>query len=387
MDQRSEYLIQLLEKIGAPLMEAIADVSARQPQEETGDDARKIAELLARTIQVSIDIGKNMDLSAQEDQGESVRVALAALAGSIVAEQYKHSGQVPDDQSLNRITSALQAVMTFSENFVPSEENTERLKQIKAQGQPVDARQTDIQYIQAFIPAVNAIGDFSFGEPEQKLVQEVADRLTKKAMTLRESIFADSLSPDDQKFIELALLRSLTSIYSECHRAETGRLVKSGAQTETGGASLTPVWTAFDVRAAMLETLGTSLAPQNAASGTSDKAPQAPAEKVEPPPAQAPPPEPPAKPPTQPPAETGSNPLSMFAKPKEDSPPAPTAPPPVETPPESPPESPTQPPAPPPAEPPPTQAAPPPPEQQEQEQQQGGGPMSFFKSGDKSEKE
>ncbi len=382
MDQRSEYLIQLLEKIGAPLMEAIADVSARQPQGEaenaTGNDARKIAELLAKTIQVSIDIGKNMDLSTQEDQGESVRVALAALAGSIVAEQYKHSSQVPDDQSLNRITSALQAVMTFSENFVPSEENTERLKQIKAQGQPVDGRQTDIQYIQAFIPAVNAIGDFSFGEPEQKLVQEVADRLTQKAMVLREAIFTTSLSPDDQKRIELALLRSLVSIYSECHRAETGKLAQAGAQPpEAGAASLTPVWAAFDVRAAMLETLGASLAPQNAASGTGNKAPQAPAEKVEPPPVSDPPP---PEPPTQPPAEAGSNPLSMFAKPKEDSPPTPTAPPPVETPPEPP----AQPPAPPPAEPPPTQAAPPPPEQQEQ--QQGGGPMSFFKSGDNSEK-
>ncbi|GJL85730.1 MAG: hypothetical protein DHS20C02_15050 [Micavibrio sp.] len=371
MDKRSEYLIQLLEKIGAPLMEAIADVSTRQPQDEAGDDAKKIAALLAKTVQVSIDIGKNMDLASQEDQGESIRVALAALAGSVVAEQYKHGGQVPDDQALARITGALQAVMTFSENFIPSEENTERLKQIKAQGQLVDARQTDIQYIQAFIPAVNAIGNFSFGQPEQKLVQEVADRLTSKAMVLRESIFAGSLSPDDQKRIELALLRSLASIYAECHRAETSRLTQFDAgQNETGGASMAPVWAAFDVRAAMLETLGTSLAPQNASSGTGNKAP-APAEPQ--PTTETPPTEPPAQP-VQPPAEAGSTPLSMFAKPKD------SAAPPTQTP-EAPPAAPETPPQPEQPLPPAEQTAPPP-----TQQQQDGDPMSFFKSGDNSEK-
>lgn len=353
MDQRSEYLIQLLEKIGAPLMEAIADVSARQAQENpanaVGDEAKKIAELLAKAVQVSINIGKNMDLASQEDQGESIRVALAALAGSIVAEQYKHSGKVPDDQGLSRAATALQAVMTFSENFVPSEESTQRLKQIKAQGLPVDARQADIQCIQAFIPVVNAIGDFSFGQPEQKLVQEVADRLTKKAMVLRESVFAGLLSVDEQKYTELALLRALATIYSECHRAETRKLIQPGGrQTEAGTASLTPVWNAFDIRAAMLETLGAGLATQGSATATDSKPPAAP--QTQPPPQ-------PAKPPTA----TASTPLSMFAKPKEQAPPV------------NPPASKDTPPSP---------EQPPPPKSQ-----QGGSPMSFFKSDDKSEQE
>ncbi|HHK74943.1 MAG TPA: hypothetical protein ENJ57_07245 [Rhizobiales bacterium] len=382
MDQRSEYLTQLLEKIGVPLMEA---VSARQGagtgEGVTDHDAREVAALLAKTIQVSIDIGKNMDLGALEDQGESVRVALAALAGSIVAEQYKHSGQVPDDQGLGRITTALQAVMTFSENFVPSAENTARLKQIKAQGAPVDTQQTGIQYIQAFIPVVNAIGDFSFGEPEQRLVQDVADRLTKKAMALRESIFIDLLSPDDQKFIELALLRSLTLIYSACHRTETGKLMQSGA-AQTGSASMTSVWTSFDMRAAMLETLGAGLVPKSsaAASGAGDKAPAVTVSEKppeQPPLPQTPPPPPPPQSTETQQAETGGNPMSMFAKPKEDSPPAA---------PEVPPEAPSSPPTPPtpPAETTPLPAEPPvqPPAQKES----GGDPMSFFKSGDKSEK-
>ncbi len=355
MDHRSEYLVQLLEKIGGPLMEAITDVSARQqvnmPESPAGDEARKMAELLAKAVQVSINIGRNMDLATHADQGESVRVALAALAGSIVAEQYRHSGKVPDDNGLGRITAALQAVMTFSENFIPSPESTQRLKQIAATGAPVDPHQADIQYLQAFIPVVNAIGDFSFGLPEQKLVQEVADRLTKRAMTLRESVFSGLVSADDQKYAELALLRTLAALYSECHRTETRKLAQQGAG-QPGGVSIAPVWSAFELRVAMLETLGSELAKQQGTSSASSKSPipvaPAAAAPVTPPQSVAPPP-----PPASPPPASG-NPLSMFAKPK-DSPPAqpPQSPPPAQSPPANP-------------------------------GQGGGGPMSFFKSGDKS---
>lgn len=359
MDHRSEYLVQLLEKIGGPLMEAITDVSARQqgnmPESPAGDEAQKMAELLAKSVQVSINIGRNMDLATHADQGESVRVALAALAGSIVAEQYRYSGKVPDDNGLGRIAAALQAVMTFSENFIPSPESTQRLKQIAATGTPVDPHQADIQYLQAFIPVVNAIGDFSFGLPEQKLVQEVADRLTKRAMTLRESIFANLVSADDQKYAELALLRTLAALYSECHRTETRKLAQQGAG-QPGGVSIAPVWSAFELRVAMMETLGSELAKRQGASSTGAKSPipVAPAATapVPPPPLPQEPPKPlPSAPPTAPPA--AANPLSMFAKPKE------------------------QPPAEPPQSSPPAQSPP-------ASSGQGGGPMSFFKSGDKS---
>ncbi len=351
MDQHSEYLIQLLEKIGVPLMVAITEVSdsgeepsAESPDELAGQDAQKIAELLARAVQVSIDIGKNMDLAAAVDQGESVRVALAALSGPMVAGYYKQNRRIPADQDLKRIVTALQAVMTFSENFVPSPENTQRLEQIKAQGVPVDAMQVNIQYIQAFLPAVNAIGVFPFGRPEKKLMQDVSDRLVKEATRLRESVFGTSLPSDDQKFTELALLRSLACIYAECHRAETSRLMAMDevartkqAESEGGALSLEPVWTAFDLRASMLEALGLGLGPgAQGASGQTEKepvAPEAPAETPPPvkeqtlPPAQeqaatepSPPPiaaePPPSEKQESPPAQESSGPMSFFKPPK-----------------------------------------------------------------------
>ncbi len=373
MDQRSQYLIQILEKMGAPIMAAIADVSTKQPGNEASatsaddlaaGDAQKAAELLAKSVQVSIDIGQNMDLATHDDQGESVRVALAALAGSIVAEQYRHYERIPSEQDSKRLVSALQAVMTFSENFAPTEDNTQRLKTLEAQGEAVDSKQTDIQYIQAFIPAVNAIGAFSFGQPEQKLMQDVADRLTKKAMALRETIFGDSLSGDEQKYAELALLRSLGNLYSECHKAETEKMTAN-----PDSSSLDAVWSGFEVRASLLETLGAGFVPEQNAGQTS-KAPAI--EEKAPPPPTEPPAESAAPAPQQ--EQDGGNPMSMFAKPKEDG--APPAAPPTETaaqPPEPPPETPPEPPVQPPREPPP------------QEQQQGSGPMSFFKKGDESE--
>jgi len=312
--------------------------------------------------------------------------------------------------------------MTFSENFVPSAESVQRLEQLAADGSPTDTRQATIQYIHAFIPVVSAIGDFPFGQPEQKLIQDVSERLTKKAMALRETIFGATLSGDNQKFAELALLQGLGDIYAGCHLAETKRLTSMGDQARetAGGMSMDPVWKAFEVKASMLEALGAALVP-NKGGGAQTQAPSqaAPPPATEPvaqtpPPAAPPATPPPAAPPTTPPPQTeaasaqnenppNTNPMSLFAKPKEQAPAAPPVAPPAEpsaaeTPPPPPAEPPADqaappavPPAVPPAAPPPAEPPQQPPPQAENPQQtdeKSQGPMGFFKkpSGDSENK-
>ena len=423
MDQRANYLLQILETIGSPLMSAIIAGTAPDSQENPQQDAQAIAALLGKTVEASIELGNIMDINPAEAQDDTLRVALAGLAGPLVAAQYSKRAQVPESVDLKKMTSSLQAVLTFSDNFSPTAETVERLKNLQANGQPVDEYQTQIQYMQALMPVVEAIAAFPFGQAEAKLIMDVSDKLVKKSVELREALLPGVSDEAVQKRIELGLLRVLGGLYSACHKIETQKAMSMSEDQRAAGLSMDPVWKGFDVRCAMLEALAGSMVPGVSAAGAGSKSPAPPvAPQVPPAAAEAPPPAsppttpppvqeqppaapaapptapPPAAPPPQQPEQTqqpaGQNPMSMFAKPKdgasETPPPAaappaappPAAPPPAETPPPPPNETAPAAPPPPPAEPP---AAPPPQQQPENpppQDQAGGGPMSFFKKKD-----
>ncbi len=370
MDQRAQYLIQIFEKIGAPL---VAAVVACAPEDEDQAQAQKVAELLTKTVKLGIDIADMADLGAL--QGDSVRVALSGIASPLLAEAFRSGKQVPSDGDLQKITSALQAVLTFSENFTPDLDNAERLSALAAQGAGLDAHQMNIQYIQAFIPVINAIGRFSFGQPEQKLIMDVSIRVTAEASNLRKALLGE-LPEIDQKRADLAILGALIAIYTACHEAETQRL-SEGKDAQDGG-SVEAVWAAYETRLAMLEVLAKSLMPdaQVVAQGAGDvQTPSTPL-KVETPVAEkSESPQNPEVPKESAPSESSANPMSMFSKPKEaETPKVEPSPAPEEVPsevaaPEAPPEQ------------PPVQDAPPSEKKEEGsgEKSSGGGPMAFFK--------
>lgn len=308
MDKRAEYLIQVLGQIGSPLMSAIVAASENSEPEQ---DAQKMAELLGKTVELSISMSSIADLSSVEN--DSVRVAMTGLASPLIGKLYEHGKQTPSENDLKRISSALQAVLTFSENFTPDEENTERLKNLANNGAGGDAHQITVQYLEAFIPAVNAIATFPFGQPEQKLVMDVSSRVTEQARNMRSSLLGEL--PEAQKqAVDLALLKTLVTLYGACHQEETKRLIDSNDEDEGG---LENVWKNFDTRAAMIEALARSLIPGSAASDGQEiepaTEPEAPVEQ--PAPAEVTPTDPEPEPETKGTAPA-SSPMSMFAKPK-----------------------------------------------------------------------
>ncbi|MEM7650614.1 MAG: hypothetical protein AAF204_00840 [Pseudomonadota bacterium] len=396
MDQRTTYLLQILDTIGSPLMSAITSAASPDSQTDIQGDAKFMAALLGKTVEASIALGEIMDINPAEAQNDTLRVALAGLAGPLVAGQYRRRGKVPESPDIKRMANALQAVLTFSDNFTPTPETVERLKNIQASGQPVDGYQTQIQYMQAFIPVIEAIAAFPFGQAEAKLIMDVSDRLVKKSVELRETLLPGISDEAVQKRAELGLLQALAAVYSACHKAETEKAMAMGEAARTQGLSMDPVWASFDTRSAMLESLAASMVGgevQNSSATSGGPAPEVSQPPAETPQASAPPSQPPAPPPAapseqaatpppaaEPPAQASQNPMSIFAKPKADGDaPAQPAPPPAEPPAQ-----------PPPAEPPPTQTppeqppAPPPaaPPEKQPPSDAGGNPMSFFKKGD-----
>jgi hypothetical protein len=347
MDQRAQYFLQVLEKIGSPLLSAVIENPATEPAQ--AEEAQTIASLLARTVQASIDIGKTINFAALGEQGDSLRLALAALASGIISSQYKTSGKMPAEADIKRFTTALQAVLTFSDNFTADSQATERLNQLHATGAPADALQMTVQFIQAFVPVVNAVGTFSFGQNEQTMVMEVAQRLLGSATSIAASI-PGARSEMQQRAAELAMVRALAQLYAASHKAETTRLMTlSEDQRQPHGSSIDRVWQGFDLRLQMLTQLASSILQPDKGSASAGggeklkpaatvvpevKAPPQPPESAAKPAifsSPAPPQTPTqtqAAPPVSPPpatSTTAQNPLSMFAKKPET--PAPETPP------------------------------------------------------------
>ena len=281
MTQRSAFQIQLLEKLGAPLLRAVSEVALSQEQAGNGQkhEAERVAELLGKTVQISIGLAGSMDI--KDADGDSVRLALAAMAGPLIAAQYRATARVPGDGDIKRMIKALEAVLTFSDNFAPAADNTMRLENMAPGAVPADEGQVSIQYVGALVPVISAVASFPFGRAENKLVQEVADRLVQRSVQMGRSLLGDGVDEQTLKRSELQLLKALADIYVECHQAETRRLMtmddaaRARVAEQAGGMlSMEPVWEAFERRAGMMEVLGKSAAPEAVAARDIQSQPQ-----------------------------------------------------------------------------------------------------------------
>lgn len=298
MDSRTQFLLQLLQKLGAPLMAA---VNAHSDGEEK--DAQTLAALLSESVKISISLSQAMNLKPGDGDADAIRVSLATLAAGLVAESYKASGRLPGDSDSRRIAKALESVIVFADNFAPAAEHAQRLKTLDGTPPFFDAVQTDIFAIHAMLPVIAAIGDFSFGQADTKLIQDVSDRLGAKAREL-----SDTLGAGGTAMSELVIVQALARIYAGAHRAETERMKASG--DSAGG--LDAVWRSFETQASMVAVLLGSMGGGSAASsGGSGRKPAVSAPAEAPP---APPPAPEAPPSAATAPAAPANPMSFFKK-------------------------------------------------------------------------
>lgn len=302
MDPRTQFLLQLLQKLGAPLMAA---VNAHSSEDAGGQkDAQVVAALLSESVKISISLSQAMNLKTDDGDADAIRVALAAMAGGLVADSYKQTGRVPNENEGRRISKALESVIVFADNFAPAAEHAQRLQTLEGAPPFFDAVQTNIYTIHALLPAIAAIEEFSFGQSDTRLIQDVSDRMAAEAKKLQTELINGG-----NTMSELVVLQALGQIYAEAHRAETRRLRAAG--DDQGTASLDSVWRSFDRQIAMLEVLLTSMAGGTVSSsgGTSRVKPSTSAPEAEAPAEQAP-----AAPPQARPAAAGGTPMSFFKK-------------------------------------------------------------------------
>ncbi len=323
MTQKASFLVHALEKLGAPLMEAVVSVGeAVNDPEQDGKEAGKVAELVSRATQVSIELAKNLEIKDEDAQSDAIRMALAGIASPLVAHYYTLTQSVPGDAEIQKIIKALQAVLIFADKFSVTPSEVGRLEQIHT-GMFSDETQLGVQYIYAMTPSINAVARFSFGKESEALIQDVSSRLSDRVSKLLPSILSAGADEFQTKQVELTLLRSLSELYAACHNEQTELLEKS---KDPGQQSIDSVWSQFELRVSMLDALTKGIA--GAPAGSSAPVPKASAPAAAPqaaPPATPPatPSEPaaaPVAPAAPPPAGEGASPFSSFKK--EDAAPA-----------------------------------------------------------------
>ena len=284
MKKRTLVQVGVLEKIAAPLMAFVIEATtsgklvAPEDRNNLRFEAEKIAALLGRSVQLSADLAGRMELRETDETSDGLRLSVLALSSSLLAGQFRASGKIPGEHEVVRVVTALEAVLTFSDNFVASDEAVMRLAQLVPGGQAVDDVQASLQMVNILVPVVNTIAAFSFGRPEKKLVQEVSARLVQKAQELR-SRFGSGKPEASNSVEELMILSGLVDVYIQCHQAETEKLMemKEGERNrlaQAGGKfSMESVWEGFEVRVCMLEALWTGVA---AVAGRNDAAARSP---------------------------------------------------------------------------------------------------------------
>lgn len=269
MDQRSAYIIQILERLGAPLMAAVDAVRSGKPagDDAGAKDAEAVAALLGKSVQLSIALASTMELKDSETNADAVRLALAALATPLMADHYRNTGKLPADGDIQRMTQSLQSILSFSDSFAPAAETIKRLALIDSEvGNIGDENQVTLNYSLALVPALNAVAHYSFGRGDKKLAQDVTSTLVQRAQELRARLVQGSVDPADEKWADLKCLKALASIYAACHEAETKRLMalnedQRSALAETGGAMpMDKVWEGFDKRVEMMAVLSENTA-------------------------------------------------------------------------------------------------------------------------------
>lgn len=307
MVQNSKFTVQLLEKIGAPLASAIESVPL--DGDDTDVQAAKImAQLMGQAVQISIALNTALNVVEDGAQADSTRLALASLAAPLLADFYRNKERVPEDQDIKRLTKSLEAVIAFADNFSAAEDEKSRLATIDHDAPLFDKTQSTLVVMQAMTPALIAIGEFSFGQSETKLTQDVAGKIEAAAKDIAQKTnLTDKLS-------ELMIVKALAALYADCHQSQTQKLANDSSDEARGELSLDPVWEAFGKKVAMIETVMGIEVQANVPSGDA-VAPAVAAAPVVTAEASAPQAPPAAAPATATPSSPPSNPMGFFKKP------------------------------------------------------------------------
>jgi len=261
--KRAELLTVIMHDIGLPVIEGVIQVALSHSEEKVIED---VTRLLRQTIDNADDIRGLLDLIEEEEKDVSVRLNLATLSCHIIAAHYKRTGNLPTQAELKRTVSSVDQLLTFSENYIPMD----RLEGVFPENirglSPLSRTVANLVYLKYYVPLVDVIADFPYGQDESKMIQNVSEKLRTKATEITHALMGTELSIAEQKSSELLILSSLIPLYCSCHIREKTRIMELDEDVrakEDNKEQIENIWLLFDKRLGMLTVLAKHIMPDH----------------------------------------------------------------------------------------------------------------------------
>ena len=260
---RMQSLLTTFRQIGLPLLQALNDTAANRQQAggttETGPNVDLFNGLVDSTITLSQKLAG--ELGATDAPVDAwVRWALVGASSQVVAANFKSTGQPMQADEADRLANiAVELQNKLKTPLLPNSANT-------SEPIPNTVYTFRAKMLEAMVPVVGALAQYSFGRSEHALLAEVAEKLVKTADQVTRALAPAGSTPEQWRLLCWHVLRASGQIYTESHYAEADRLLYMNPDERTAYFAahgnvppMTQVWQAFNQRMAMLATLATYL--------------------------------------------------------------------------------------------------------------------------------
>ena len=252
---RMQTLLTTFRQVGMPLLQAVTEVPPADGAASATSNMAHIGSLIDSTVTLSRELAAQ--LGAGEDQLDAwVRWSLAGAASQVVAASFKATGRAMSPEEAAYLAGiAIELQSKFK-------------AQIPAGNEPVPNTVATFRakMMEALVPVVGAVAQYSFGRAEHALLAEVAEKLIKNADQVTRALAPSGSTPEQWRLLCWNVLKAAGQIYTESHYAEADRLLymnpdeRAAYFAQHGNiVPMTQVWQAFNQRMAMLATLVTYL--------------------------------------------------------------------------------------------------------------------------------
>ena len=258
---RMQTLLTTFRQVGMPLLTALTETpaagaqGAENPPKPPGLNGEQFGALVESTVILSQQLASK--LGASDDQLDSwVRWSLAGAASQVVAAHFKATGQPLPLEEAERLAN------------IAIELQTKFKAQIPGGNEPIPNTVATFRakMMEAMVPVVGSIAQYSFGRAEHGLLAEVAEKLIKTADQVTRALAPAGCTPEQWRLLCWNVLKAAGQIYTESHYAEADRLLYMNPDERASYFAqhgqvvpMTQVWQAFNQRMAMLATLATYL--------------------------------------------------------------------------------------------------------------------------------
>jgi len=252
---RMQNLMAAFRELGLPFIQAASEGQNKDEGAPQSFNPQLLDKLIGNTVMLSQKLAAQ--LGASEDQVDAwARWALAGSSAQVVGSFFKTSGRPLSEEEAGHIAAVAIDLQSKFKSLIPSgQENL-----------PNTVATFRAKMLEAMVPVVGAVAQYSFGRSEHALLAEVAEKLVKTSDQVTRALAPAGATPEEWRILCWNVLKAAGQIYTESHFSEADRLLYMAPEERAAyfaqHGQIVPmiqVWQAFNQRMAMLATLATYL--------------------------------------------------------------------------------------------------------------------------------